>query len=54
VEDNPEPPFEPTPLDLAELSMTMDMPSIRPATVQQHLAKGTIPTPEIRIGNTCA
>jgi len=54
VEDSPEPPFEPAPLDLVDVSTTVDMPSIRPATVHQHLAKGTISTPEIRIGNTCA
>jgi hypothetical protein len=54
VEDSPEPPFEPAALDLVDVNTAADMPSIRPATVHKHLAKGTIPTPEIRIGNTCA
>ena len=30
------------------------MAKIRPATVHQHLANGTIPEPEIRIGNAYA
>ena len=54
AEDNPEPVTGPAPLDLVDVSPAVDMPSIRPATVHQHLAKGTTPTPEIRIGNAYA
>ena len=54
VEDPPKLSAESAPLDLVDVNTTADMAGIRPATVHQHLAKGTIPTPEIRIGNTCA
>jgi hypothetical protein len=54
VEDAPKLSTEPAPLDLVDVNTTADMAGIRPATVHQHLAKGTIPTPEIRIGNACA
>jgi len=51
VEEAPKPSAEPAPLDLVDVNTTADMAGIRPATVHQHLAKGSIPTPEIRIGN---
>jgi predicted DNA-binding transcriptional regulator AlpA len=54
VKDSPEPPSESAPLDLVDVNMTADMAGIRPATVHQHLAKGTIPEPEIRVGNAYA
>ena len=54
VGDTPKPPAEPAQLDLVDVNTTADMAGIRPATVHQHLAKGTIPAPEIRIGNAYA
>lgn len=54
VEDPPKLSAEPAPLDLVDVNMTANMAGIRPATVHQHLAKGTIPAPEIRIGNAYA
>lgn len=54
VEDAPMPSAESAPLDLVDVNTTADMAGIRPATVHQHLAKGTIPAPEIRIGNAYA
>jgi hypothetical protein len=54
VEDAPKPPDEPAPLNLVDVNTTAYMAGIRPATVHQHLAKGTIPTPEIRISNAYA
>jgi len=54
VEDAPKLSAEPAPLDPVDVNTTADMAGIRPATVHQHLAKGTIPAPEIRIGNAYA
>jgi predicted DNA-binding transcriptional regulator AlpA len=54
VKDSPESPPESALLDLVDVNTTADMAGIRPATVHQHLAKGTIPAPEIRIGNAYA
>jgi hypothetical protein len=36
------------------VNATADMTGIRPVTVHQHLTRGTIPTPEIWIGNPYA
>jgi predicted DNA-binding transcriptional regulator AlpA len=54
VDQNPESQFEPARIDLVDVNATADMAGIRPATVHQHLAKGTIPAPELRIGNAYA
>ena len=54
MKDSPESPPEFAPLDLVDVNTTADMAGIRPATEHQHLAKGTIPAPEIRIGNAYA
>jgi len=54
VEDTPKPPAQPARLDLVDVNPTADMAGMRPATVNQHLAKGTVPVPEIRICNAYA
>ena len=54
MDENPEPPFESPRFDLVDVNATAEMAGIRPATVHQHLAKGTIPAPELRIGNAYA
>ena len=58
MEDCPETPIEPliepAPLDLVDVNTVADMAGIRPTAVHQHLATGTIPTPDIRIGNAYA
>ena len=54
MDENPERPFEPVLMDLVDVNATANLAGIRPATVHQHLAKGTMPAPELRIGNAYA
>jgi predicted DNA-binding transcriptional regulator AlpA len=53
VTDTPSPPESELP-DLVDVKAVAVLAGIRPSSVIRHITSGTIPTPELRIGNAYA